>query len=329
VSKRRGLLTMLLLFLLGFLLGRTKARDMSSDYRSWPGDTEAPTPLEPPTSPEVPTTPDPPATPAPPRYATFIRRNAVAELAAAIGIPIAVVTLLVTAIAARDTAAQLKSSNSQLRLAERQARPILRLRGYPTKPANEQRSGFDRLALEVEGPAEDVEARVLTAIVLSETRGVAAVAISNWWNPTGPTQGEIARWVSKPQLLAQVNNETSGENTVMLSVVEVNYIDINGATQHAYFSLVENLAGYWNSAPYGLHRMDDDSRTRRCIDWLGLDLAIRNIGRWYHGGWAPRVNRAVERRLAAGAPLTVADIEKSSNTISSGSGDFPESCFPA
>lgn len=315
-------MTRLLLLLVGFLLGRNTARNTASGDRSSPDDPKAPT-----TPPNPPT---PPPSPAPPRYVTFLKHYAVAELAAVIGIPLAVLALAVSAIATRDTARQLQSSNSQLRLAERQARPILTLKGYPPRSANDLRGGFDHLALEVEGPAEDVEARVLTAILLRDDEAVAVVATSDWWKPTGPVQGETARWLSKPSVLAEVNDKTSRKDIILMSIIEVSFLNVFGATQHAYFSSVDGLAGYWEEAPYGVHRMRNESQTQRCVESLGIQFAIRNIDRFYRGAWARRVNKVVEKRLAAGAPITVADIEKSSIILSpSSEEEFPSNCFPA
>jgi hypothetical protein len=127
--------------------------------------------------------PEPPVTSAPVLHESFtplvrfIHRHALAELAALIGIPLALIGLLFTALATRDAALQLESSNrqleasiEQLRLAEQAAQPELSLNGHIASGDRANNSGrFDRLSLTVTGAAKHISARVQTVLAYRRT----------------------------------------------------------------------------------------------------------------------------------------------------------------
>ena len=116
-----------------------------------------------------------------------------AEIATIVGIPLALIGLVFSTFALRDTARQVKLSIRQLTLAEEQSQPTFQFTPHiyrePNQPSTVLSPIHDRLILTMTGNAENIEADLYSAFVVnvSVTQGeitldrLTIARIEDWW----------------------------------------------------------------------------------------------------------------------------------------------------
>jgi hypothetical protein len=264
-----------------------------------------------------------------PRFASFIHRHALAEIATLFGIPLAVIGLLFTTLATRDAAReqqvaneQLAASIDQVRVAEQAAQPELFLQGrlVPGASANSP-DRFNRLSLEVRGVARQVRTEIDTAIVVTD-RADQRITYIDWWTWAGARTGEAASWTSSPRLLRGLDRRQQKKAMWVDSIVSVSYADVFGKFHTKYFRVTERLGA---RSPYAtgpasvIGEARDPSRTVRCLQAASLQRD-QELGRSGVDG-VVRTPTKVYARLAQGNPITLSDLEASMTLTT------PEECL--
>jgi hypothetical protein len=268
-----------------------------------------------------------------PRFVRFIRRYAVAEIAALIGIPLAVVSLVYAALATRDTALQLESSNrqleasiEQLRLAEQSAQPEFVLNGHLRQGGSAGRPArFDRLSLEMRGTARDVSARVETVFGLQTDNIELTYAITffEWWRWAGAGIGEAASWTSNPRLLSGLDDREHEKSVILFSLIEVSYADIFGRYHTRYFSVLETLGKrpvQTVGPESAIVEAKDLSAAVRCHLELAAQRSREQGGTILAEGVVRKQTR-LQAKLSRGKPIVLADLDASVGE------DAPRDCY--
>lgn len=270
-------------------------------------------------SPQPPDARSPVAAEASPRFIRFIQRHALAEIATLFGIPLAVVGLLFTSLATRDTAQQFQLSNrqleasiEQLRLAKQAAQPEFVLNGHLVRGGSANSPGrFDRLSLEVRGAAKQLSTSIDTALVRI-SNFEQGITYLDWWRWAGAGTGEAARWTSNPRLLNGLDSRRQKEIMWLSTIIELSYADGFGQFHTKYFTVIEVLgARPPNSvAPEStISEVQDPSAAVRCLQaaaaqrkdelgTIGAEGVVRTPTRLYAA-------------LAQGKPITLADVDAS------------------
>jgi hypothetical protein len=269
-----------------------------------------------------------------PRLVRFIQRHALAEIAALIGIPLAVIGVFYNALATRDAALQLESSNRQLeasiaeiRVAEQAAQPELSLNGHlaHSGPANRPER-FDRLSLAVTGVAKQVSARIDTVFALQTDDPILEFSVTffEWWRWAGSSASEAASWTANPRLLRELDSRQQKKYVVLFSLVEVTYADVFGRFHTKYFRVDEWLG---RRPPFGpgptsiIAEIRNVGAAVRCLQQLAVQRNKEQGGSSLVEGVVRRQTR-LYAKLTQGKPATLADLSASV------SAKAPRDCYP-
>lgn len=206
----------------------------------------------------------------------FIKRYALAEVAAVVGVPLAVLGVFLTALATRDTARQLESSTQQLRLATAAAQPTFYL-GYGPGPSRmSQRSestahvpAYGRLVLGMSGNAEDLSARAVSALIFSEADNTwIFVPVEPFLEVVPPAERTI-QWAVSPVIVDRDQFGLASELS-LTTIVEVRYRDVFGEYQYRYFRLTDFPGRAARNESPTIHQpyVAQDAQLRRCMNSL-------------------------------------------------------------
>jgi hypothetical protein len=270
--------------------------------------------------PQPPDARSPVAAEASPRFVRFIQRHALAEIATLFGIPLAVIGLLFTSLATRDTAQQFQLSNrqleasiEQLRLSKQAAQPEFVLNGHLVRGGSATSPGrFDRLSLEVRGAAKQISTRMDTALVRNRSTLEQGITYIDWWRWAGAGTGEAARWTSNPRLLSRLDSRRQKEIMWLDTIVELSYADVFGQFHTKYFRVIEVLgARPPNSvAPEStISELQDPSVAVRCLQAAAVQRSAE-LGTSGDEG-VVRTPTRLYAALAQGKPITLADVDAS------------------
>jgi hypothetical protein len=261
----------------------------------------------------------PPTSEASPRFVRFIHRHALAEIATLFGIPLAVVGLLFTSLATRDTALQLQSSNrqleasiEQLRLAEQAVQPEFRLNGHLVGGSEDDPARFDRISLEVTGAAKNISTTLDTALVLNRGGMKQGITYLDWWKWEGAGPGEAARWTSNPRLLRRLDDRQQKNFLWLDTIVELSYADVFGRFHTKYFRVIELLGArrpYSTNPESRIFEMENPSATVRCLQAAAVQRN-KELGTSRSEG-VVRTPTRLYATLAQGKPITLADVDAS------------------
>jgi hypothetical protein len=187
--------------------------------------------------------------------ARFVRRYALAEIATIIGIPLGLLALVFTALAARDTASQLEFTARQLEFTQTQIQPVLRVTTHDQEIGIREEEGGepilapDQLAITIEGSIRSGDAYAMSAFAMRD-KNDWSVAPVQWWNQVSPRRGEIARWTTNPKLLKPLLKDRSVVNGTHLgTIIQVQYTDLLGVEHSEYFGFTDVY-----SAAYAVYR---------------------------------------------------------------------------
>jgi hypothetical protein len=318
--RRSQLMPMALGAVLALLLMRRSSRTTGEQPRSFP--------VPPPATPVVVNEPSP-------RFVRFIHRYAVAEIAALIGIPLAVIGLTFTALATRDAALQAESSNrqleasiEQLRLSEQAAQPELSLNGHLARGGGANSPGrFDRLSISVTGTAKHISARIETVFGLQadNVEPEFDVTFFEWWRWAGAGTAEAASWTANPELLRELDAHRLRTTAIMFSLVEVSYADVFGRFHTKYFWVNEVLG---RRSPYAVGpassvaEVKNVSAAVRCQQELAVQRNKEQGSSSLVDGVVRKPTR-VYAKLVQGKPITFADLRASVSSRAS------EECYRA
>jgi hypothetical protein len=141
--------------------------------------------------------PPAPVSPAPANrispLARFVRRHALAEIATIVGIPLGLLALVFTALAAWDTTRQLEFTQTQIQ-------PVIQVTTHDQEIGTRGRGdpilAYDQLAVAVEGRIRGGGAFVTSAFAMLDKNNEWSVAPVEWWSEIRPRRGEIARWTT-------------------------------------------------------------------------------------------------------------------------------------
>ena len=216
------------------------------------------------------------------KLAHLIRRWGLVELATLVALPLALLGLLFTALATRDTAKQLETSNRQLSFAQAQIQPIFKARGHVqiiAKTNGSPRSAFDQLAITIEGNVRNVGAGAMSAFAMLNRDNSWSVAPIDWWTPATPMREEVARWTSNPKLLRPLLKDKSVINgTHMSTIIALHYEDLVGAEHDEYFALVETFSAVNTTEAYpGLMAYADGSECHSLISSLQPGISSNSV----------------------------------------------------
>jgi hypothetical protein len=196
-----------------------------------------------------------PPSQATPRLIRLIKRYALTEFAALVGVPLALIALLFTALATRDTARQLQASNKQLELARAQAQPTFRLfspaEGYRiVDPSAEVIPKPTQLILAMNGSARNVSAHASSVLVwpakgqsrnLSEVKLWELAPVRVWQRDKTSPEGYIAAWEAHSTRLERLEDTdlTPIRFSRLITFVAINYQDVLGEDRHQWFKVIE------------------------------------------------------------------------------------------
>jgi hypothetical protein len=176
--------------------------------------------------------------------ARFVRRYALAEIATIVGIPLGLLALVFTALAARDTARQLEFTQAQIQLTQTQIQPVLQVTTHDQvlgiRAAGDPILAYDELAITIEGSIRSGDAFAMSAFAMLNKNHRWSVAPFQWWKEVRPRRGELARWTTNPTLLKPLLMDRSVLNGTHLgTVIEIHYTDLLGVEHSEYFGLTD------------------------------------------------------------------------------------------
>jgi hypothetical protein len=195
--------------------------------------------------------------------ARFVRRHALAEIATIVGIPLGLLALLFTALAARDT-------TRQLEFTQRQIQPVIQITTHDQeigKDANgDPRYVTDQLAVAIEGRIRDGGASVTSAFAMLDKNNEWSVTRVEWWSEVRPRRGEIARWSTNPKLVKPLLKDRSVVNGTHLGTfIHVGYMDLAGVHHSEYFAIAETYsATHANSGSANQGTPEPSSIAKEC-----------------------------------------------------------------
>jgi hypothetical protein len=211
-----------------------------------------------------------------PRVIQFIKRYALAEVAAVVGVPLAVLGVFLTALATRDTARQLESSNQQLRLAKAAAQPTFYLGYGPGSPRARLRSestaqvpAYGRLILGMSGNAEDLSARAVSALIASEGDNTWIFAPVEPFSEVVPPAERTIQWTVSPVIVDREQFGLASELS-LTTIIQVRYRDVFGEYQYRYFRLTDFPGRAARNESPTIHQpyVAQDAQLHRCMNSL-------------------------------------------------------------
>jgi hypothetical protein len=175
--------------------------------------------------------------------ARFVRRHALAEIATIVGIPLGLLALVFTALAARDTTRQLEFTQTQIQ-------PVIHVTTHDQEMGTQGHGdpilAYDQLAVAVEGRIRGGSAFVTSAFAMLDRNNEWSVAPVEWWSQVRPRRGEIARWTTNPKLVKPLLRDRSVVNGTHLGTfIHVRYTDLLGVHHSEYFDLLETYSALY------------------------------------------------------------------------------------
>jgi hypothetical protein len=160
-----------------------------------------------------------------PKPVMLVKKYALAEFAAIIGIPLAVVGLMLTAFATRDTA-------RQLQLVKAQSQPTFSLTLRKVNPTD-ARALHSELIVTMSGNAESIVANTYDALIFRGNPGKWPWRLFPYshWFPATPEPGQVARLTA----LTTRSSAQLEEQIILASTVTIRYIDLFGEPHVKYY----------------------------------------------------------------------------------------------
>jgi hypothetical protein len=208
-----------------------------------------------------------------PKSVEFIKRYALAEIAALIGIPLALVGLLLTAVAARDTARQLE-------VVQVQSQPTFRLTLRKVKPEDLFR-GYSELIVTSTGHAADISVQVRSAFIHQGPGPEYPVRLASVriWEEAPPEVGQDVRLKAELSLPEELRRPDSSNSMDMVSTMVLGYRDLFGNWHSKVYQFGEELNSSMLRAPAEV----DFQQHERCVALIedSLEKALARFGRVY------------------------------------------------
>jgi hypothetical protein len=175
--------------------------------------------------------------------ARFVRRHALAEIATIVGIPLGLLALLFTVLAARDTTRQLEFTQTQIQ-------PVIQIITHDQEIGTRGRGdpilAYAQLAVAIEGSIRGGSAFVTSAFAMLDKNNEWSVTPVEWWSQVRPRRGEIARWTTNPKLVKPLLKDRSVVNGTHLGTfIHVRYTDLLGVDHSEYFNLAETYSAVY------------------------------------------------------------------------------------
>jgi hypothetical protein len=166
-----------------------------------------------------------------PKPVELVKKYALAEFAALIGIPLALAGLALTAFATRDTA-------RQLQLVKAQSQPTFSITLRQVDPTD-MRAGHDELAIVLGGNAESITVNVDSALILRGHLGKPRWMLFPYtpWTTSPPKVGRVANFRADPSFISDLRNQT--KQIILASTITINYIDLFGEAHAKYYQFTE------------------------------------------------------------------------------------------
>jgi hypothetical protein len=201
---------------------------------------------------------DPPLpTEANPRYTRFLKRYALAEIATIVGIPVALIALLLTNLTIREAARQVELGAKQLEASQEQAQPHFRL-------VEHESDTFiripDELTLTMNGAAAEPTPFIYSIFFTKQPDGSYQFIRENWWVETQEPDARSIRWKwrSEPERLRRFEDDP----ITYLTIILVDYFDVFQVHGRKYFGFSRDFdSNSWSSA----HSILDAAAANRCL----------------------------------------------------------------
>lgn len=178
-----------------------------------------------------------------PKPVELIKKYALAEFAALIGIPLALAGLMLTAIATRDTA-------RQLQLIKAQSQPTFNLTLHRVE-SSDVYAGQDELTVALVGNAESIVTDLDSALILRGPPGKPPWMIFPhlYWVHSSPREGLVARFEALNSSITSHLRDQKLE-VRLVSTVTIHYLDLFGDPHKKYYQFSENVASHFYSVHY-------------------------------------------------------------------------------
>jgi hypothetical protein len=163
----------------------------------------------------------------------LVKKYALAEFAALIGIPLALVGLMLTSFATRDTA-------RQLQLVKAQSQPTFSLTLHPVKAADVF-AGYNELVITLAGNAESIVANVDSVFIVGGLRGKPRRLFPYpAWDSSPPKEGQVARFEADPSAFSDLRKQR--DQIILASTVTIHYVDLFGDSHKKYYQFWEGVS---------------------------------------------------------------------------------------